>query len=176
MRTDYDELPQIAQMCRTCRYRDCIGQCDDIKIAYEYLDKGKWATPEEIRAEANRRYNQGGRWPGARTKYTINGETHTVSEWCKRHNREVNTVWQRVKKYGMTFEEALTSTDRKVSRHGKLITEKGETLKEIANRHGIAYSTLWGRLNVIGMSLDQAVALGPAKKKEQENGNSKNPE
>lgn len=178
MRTDYDGIPEIAQMCRTCRYKDCIGQCDDIKVAYEYLDEGIVATADEIRAEVNRRYNQGGRWPGARTKYTINGETHTVSEWCKRHNRDVNTVWQRVKKQGMTFEEALTATDRRINRLGKVITENGETLKEIAQRNGIAYSTLWGRLNVIGMSLDEAVALGPAKPRGKRGsyGNSKNPE
>lgn len=38
---------------------------------------------------------------------TINGVTHTLTQWCKIYNMKTNTVCSRVQT-GMTYEEALT--------------------------------------------------------------------
>jgi len=50
----------------------------------------------------------------ATTRYTIDGTTRTLKEWCNIHNKSVKTVRQRVKHLGLTPEEALalpTPTD-----------------------------------------------------------------
>lgn len=45
---------------------------------------------------------------GVSINITYKGKTQNLSEWCKELNIPYLRVWQRIKKYGFTFEEAIT--------------------------------------------------------------------
>lgn len=47
--------------------------------------------------------------------YTMNGETKTLSEWCKIYGFTEPAILYRMKKKGMSFEEAITSPKRQGS-------------------------------------------------------------
>lgn len=42
----------------------------------------------------------------------INGERRRLVEWCEVLNRSINTVRDRVKHYGMTYEQALVTPSK----------------------------------------------------------------
>lgn len=45
--------------------------------------------------------------------YTINGETHCLSEWCEKLNLKYKNIIQRINKYGWSINEALELKERK---------------------------------------------------------------
>lgn len=50
-----------------------------------------------------------------RRKYTINGKTKTVDEWCEEYGLSKRTLEGRIYRQGLSFEEALTKAKTKSS-------------------------------------------------------------
>lgn len=57
-------------------------------------------------------------------RVTLRGETRTLPDWCEKLSRSINTVRCRVKRYGMSYEEALTRPLQ--SMPGVPVAKKGE--------------------------------------------------
>lgn len=73
-------------------------------LTIDRIDNNKGYYPENCRfvdketQQRNRRTT---------LKYTINGKTHCLTEWCKIFNLNYQTVRARVRKYGWSIEKAL---------------------------------------------------------------------
>lgn len=69
-------------------------------------DNCRWATKQQ---QANNKASS--------RKVSINGVSHTVTEWCSLLGVSKNTVWARINKYGMSPIDALTrpKQDRRAS-------------------------------------------------------------
>ena len=61
-----------------------------------YPDNCRWAT--KYQQSNNRRFNR---------RFTFEGKTQTLSQWCAEKNMNYGTVWWRLKQ-GMSFGEAIT--------------------------------------------------------------------
>lgn len=58
--------------------------------------------------------------------YELNGQIKTLKEWSDLYRINSSTVYQRIKDYGWTLENALTTPANRT--RGTLITYNGETL------------------------------------------------
>ena len=78
---------------------------------------------------------------------TINGVTHTVSEWAEINSISLKTVYVRTKR-GMSFEDALTKPIIGKGNQRYLFTYKGKTktLVEWSDSFNIEYGTLLWRI------------------------------
>ena len=86
--------------------------------------------------------------------YTYNGETHVLKEWARILNIKYTTLYQRINRSGMSFEEAINRTEK-----DNLTEFNGEykTLKEWCNIYNIKYSTVITRLNKHKWTLEEAL-------------------
>jgi len=65
----------------------------------------RWAT--RLEQQNNRRFTE---------RYTLNGETRSLAEWCKVHGVNRQTAWSRIHKAGWQPEQALTAPANKANR------------------------------------------------------------
>lgn len=96
--------------------------------------------------------------------FTYNGETHVLKEWARILNIKYSTLYNRLTRSKMSFEEAISRTP------DDLLTEfNGEkkTLKEWSKIYNIKYQTVINRLNKHKWSLKDAltIPLGGRRKK-----------
>lgn len=84
---------------------------------------------------------------------TINGETKTISEWCKIYDLKYTNVLARINRNNLTPEEALFFTD---TRTKKYITINGVTKKitDWGKEYNISYQTVKRRLNMGWSDID----------------------
>lgn len=68
-------------------------------------DNCRWATTKQ--QQNNRRCN---------VIYSMNGEAHTLSEWCDIYHLNRSTIDRRINRSGMTLEQALTTPIRTYSK------------------------------------------------------------
>lgn len=112
------------------------GYNDNLTIDRIDNDKGyspdncRWITSFE--QASNQRTNK---------NITINGETHTTSEWCRRYGISRGVVWHRMNDYNWDAKKALETP---VGPFTHMITYNGKTksLREWSNETGIPLNTL----------------------------------
>ena len=149
---DYTMHPEVIALCTSCTSISCSnGMCAALinKVA-------------EIRGvpvgEPKKRNPSGNSHQQNVAKYEINGEVHTVPEWCRIKGINYNTIMTRKRK-GYTLEEALTMpVVEPKGRAGVLHEINGEahTLREWCEMKKINYQTVMARMNK-GISLECAL-------------------
>ncbi len=136
------DSPAIIELCLNCKRAHCYGECEEQRT---------------LAREA------GG------NLYAAFGERHTLTEWAKRYDLSLGTLWTRVNRCGMTLEQALVAK-KGGSRRGRRYTIDGETLtlKEWAQKLDVPYSRIVWRLRA-GWSVEAAIKTarcGGAKEEE----------
>lgn len=86
--------------------------------------------------------------------YTYNGETHVLKEWARILNIKYTTLYNRIKRSNMTFEEAIHRTEK-----DNLTEFRGEykTIKEWCEIFGLKYSTVINRLDKHKWTVEEAL-------------------
>lgn len=86
--------------------------------------------------------------------YTYNGETHVLKEWSRILNIKYSTLYTRLFRGGLTFEEAI-----KEDPYERLFEYKGEkkTLKEWCEIYNIKYETVITRMRKHKWTLEEAL-------------------
>lgn len=132
-----------------------IGLClmdikNDLFLCRVDLDKGfnpdncKWMTKKEYV-----RKNQS-------KLYTYKGKTMTLPEWSEYYGINIRTLNNRINKYGMSIEEALTKPIKK--KHYYTYNNETHSLPEWAKLYNLKTKTLEGRLNR-GKSIEEALNM-----------------
>lgn len=112
-----------------------------------------WITMKE--QAANRRNN---------VYYEINGEVHTLTEWCRLYNVPYDAIHGRVRNLGWDIMEALTTPVGSGQHHHSTYFDNYEyhgkkmSLRAIAEAERVKYITLYRYVVTNGMGLDEAVA------------------
>ena len=146
------ENPALVEMCMNCRYTDCPGICTDYKNKLRDL----------YNVRRIRRRPKAERVPGNESGlYTAFGEQHTVWEWSQIYGIRYKTLYERIRRSGMTMEEALTRPLKKAG-IPKVYTVGGEsrTIKEWSEVTGLPLNTIYARL-ARGWTPGQAVGREP---------------
>lgn len=131
-------------------YKD-MGPCPD-GYSIDRIDPNGNYCPENCRwANQTTQYQNRGEFNKV---YTYNGETHVLKEWARILNIKYTTLYQRINRSGMSFEEAINRTEK-----DNLTEFNGEykTLKEWCNIYNIKYSTVITRLNKHKWTLEEAL-------------------
>lgn len=142
--------------------------CDSWVNSFEqfYSDMGPCPEGYSIdRIDPNGNYcPENCRWANATTQsqnrgdfnkvFSYNGETHVLKEWARILNIKYTTLYQRLYRSNMTFEEAIQRT-----KNDNLTEFKGEykTLKEWCAIYNIKYTTVITRINKHKWTLEEAL-------------------
>ena len=148
---EWHDFPPFMEWAMSHGYNDSLT-LDRIDTNGNYEPSNcKWSTQKE---QCNNRRNN--------KKFTLNGETLTLSEWADKMHISRHTLWGRIKLLHMPIEQALTmpvGASRGKIHYAKLITFNGETLnqKQWAERLGMHPTSLRRRL--AKMSVEEALTL-----------------
>ena len=144
--------PTLIALCMNCTREDCEGICMEYKQLMRDL----------YNVRRIRRRPKAERVPGNESGlYTAFGERHTVWEWSQIYGIRYKTLYERIRRSGMTMEEALTRPLKKAS-IPKVYTVGGEsrTIKEWSQVTGLSLNTIYARL-ARGWTPGQAVGREP---------------
>lgn len=122
-----------------------ISVCDEWRDSFEAFYEWAMANGYQESLSLDRIDNDGNycpqncRWTttkvqnnnrGVSLNITYDGRTQNLSEWCKELNLPYIRIYQRVVKYGYTFEEAITEPSHNRSGKGKRGNENGRISNE----------------------------------------------
>lgn len=133
-------------MCLNCRRVECPGECDAM-----------------FRASENRTRRAGDR-NNARRYYTAFGETESLYYFATKYKLRPYLLYQRVNKYGMTLEEAITKGQFHVPTYEAF--GRKLPLSAWAEEFGICVNTLKYRIHRMGMPLEAALMMKPIPRNE----------
>jgi len=153
-------------------YQQNNNKCDNRVITYEgrSLTVAQWSRELEISQHSlYNRLRQG--WPPhdvlgkplrVPAVYEIDGECHTVKEWCRIRGVHISTVRARMRR-GVSFEEALCPQPPRRKQRRTLVEFEGRSISlwRWCRIHGVPPNTIRGRLDR-GWPLEKALAWGPA--------------
>lgn len=103
---NYTDDPRVRELCLNCTRSDCDGLCNDCKnlvrdiLGLPHLQE---ARPKEGRKKREKRAYE------SHKRHEIGGVTHTLNEWAEISGIKYMTLYQRMYRYGMTLEEAMTA-------------------------------------------------------------------
>jgi hypothetical protein len=103
--------------------------------------------------------------PPARVRrFTLNGRTKTLNEWCKEKNIPLKTAQERIR-LGWGLEKALSTEKLCAGRRGAKITYHGVTrsIREWAKELNVCRETLSQRIKKFGQ--EAAIEMGRRKKR-----------
>lgn len=101
---DYNQLPEVIKFCCNCTKISCNqGKCKELMNMICEL-KGE-EIPKRFRPRVKPIPPS---WDDRKiAEYTINGEAHTLKQWCEIYGIKYHTVYARIR-CGRTLEQALT--------------------------------------------------------------------
>lgn len=103
--------------------------------------------------------------PWKRKEYEIDGERHTLIDWCAIYGKTHQTVSKLLKR-GVTFETAMKyDCDIKKRKEKKLYTAFGKTgtLQEICEKNNVLVGTVSYRMRTYNMTIEEAILAKPRK-------------
>ena len=133
-------------VCLNCKRVDCPGVCDAMAGASE-----------------NRTRRTGER-NIARRYYTAFGETESLYYFATKYKLRPYLLYNRVNRYGMTMEEAITKGQFHVPTYEAF--GRKMPLSSWAEEFGISPNTLKYRIHRMGMPLEAALMMKPMTKRE----------
>lgn len=144
--------PELIEMCVKCQQPDCDGLCLEYRVRYREIN-GLPPLPEYLTGEGKpkkRRKRQ--------TKYTVGDRTDTLLGWSKYSGVPRGALEYRVRKRGMSMEQALAQPWHKPGRTEYYYQCGGQmmTISEISYKYNIPRSTLYSNFEK-GMTADEAV-------------------
>ena len=142
------------------KFYEDMGPCPE-GYSLDRIDSNGNYCPENCRWADN--YTQSQNRGDFNLIFTYNGETHVLKEWARILNIKYTTLYNRIKRSNMTFEEAINRTPE------DLLTEfNGEkkTLKEWCQIYNIKYQTVINRLHKHKWSLEEALTTPYGKKRQ----------
>lgn len=135
----YNTWHSIKGRCYNKNYRNYhyygargISMCEEWKNSFEAFSEWSYSNGYEEGLSIDRINNDGNycpencRWVSLEEQnnnrrvsinITYNGKTQNLAEWCRQLNIPYIRVWQRIVKYGYTFEEAINEPSH--NRSGK---------------------------------------------------------
>lgn len=104
----------------------------------------RWATPL-VQASNRGEFND---------VYTYNGQSHVLKEWARIFNINYGTLWNRLNKKNLSFEQAIQEDP-----YNKLIELNGEKhiLKDWCKIYNIKYATVVNRIHKHKWSIEKAI-------------------
>lgn len=87
-----------------------VGKRPSSKHSIERIDNMKGYVPGNVRWATKKEQQRNTR---KNVRVTFRGETRSLIEWCELLGLEYSTIRQRIKNYGWTAEEALSTPIRK---------------------------------------------------------------
>ena len=144
--------PALVELCTNCQYSDCPGICTDFK--------NKLREIHNIRRIRRRPKAERVNLDGTKY-YEAFGERHTIWEWSEIRGIRYKTLYERIRRSGMTMEQALTQPLKKAC-IPNVFTVGGEsrTIREWSEATGISQNTIYARL-ARGWSVEEAVGRVP---------------
>ena len=143
--------PALVEMCMNCRYTDCPGICTDYKNKLREIHNIRRIKrrPKAERVADESKY------------YEAFGERHSIWEWSQMYGMRYKTLYERIRRSGMTMEEALTRPLQKAS-IPTIYTVNGmsKSIKEWSQTTGLSQNTIYSRL-ARSWPFDEAVGLTP---------------
>ena len=125
-----------------------------------YLCEGEFAPPDDIWQYAGNLLPVFHGNKGLEKLYEMNGEQHTLADWCAIYGVSQTTVRKKVKDEHVSLETALkTARGKKEARESSRYTVKGVTgsLAEVCNHFGVIPQTAVYRMKQKGMTLEEAI-------------------
>lgn len=96
--------------------------------------------------------------PGKMRKTIVNGvEYRSMQAACRAYNMSYCCVRDRIKKQGMSIEDALTVEVGYTTKAMDHLGNKFDSITEMGRAYGIKQQTLFLRLNNYGMTIEQAL-------------------
>lgn len=93
---DYGQHPEVIAICTNCKKKDCkYGTCQKV---YKKIQELKGEHYERVKDKPIKRRNA--------ALHEIDGETHTLIDWCELKGINYNTVITRLRR-GIPLDEAL---------------------------------------------------------------------
>lgn len=120
-----------------------------------YLCEGEYAPPEDVGEYAANLLPVYHKNEKLEKLYEINGEKHTLSDWCAIYGTTLYAARSNMKR-GMTVEIALKA-ELKTQRKQYTIKGFTGTLKDVCNHYGINPQTVAYRMKQRGMSMEEAI-------------------
>ena len=157
--------PELIAICSNCTEADCDGLCEQYKRLYRQL----YPAPPNAPGTCGRQPNRIRPRPKRERlhyynveSYTYNGETHTIKQWSEITGIKYNTLYMRLTRGKMKFEDAITMPMRVVITP-EVLEVNGErlTVRQWSERTGLTMKCIYERLRS-GYSYEDAV-LTPKK-------------
>lgn len=125
-----------------------------------YLCEGEFDPPDDIWRYADNLLPVYRRMESLEKLYELNGERHTLADWCAIYGVSQTTVRNKLKGEHVSLEVALkTSKEQKEERVQSKYTVRGVTgsLAEVCNNFGVIPQTAAYRMKQKGMTLEEAI-------------------
>lgn len=165
---NWQDKPEVIEMCLKCEKRECEGECFEVKNKIRELQ----GLPLLIRAEEAPIEDNGEKVSGSLRrdrKLTFEGVTLTLEEWAQRQGLSFNALYQRLRK-GWSIKKSLGMENTKKAKEAGIlrIEWRGEidTITGWAKKTGINRGTIYLRLTQ-GLSADE-IFIQPRQRKKRE--------
>lgn len=121
-----------------------------------YLCEGEYAPPDDVGEYAANLLPVHQRSRGNEKLYDIDGERHTVADWCEIYGKSLHSVTAKMRR-GVSFETAFFSASDVNEQQNYTVNGFTGSLTAICRHYGIPQPTVHYRMSKCGMTLEDAI-------------------
>lgn len=121
-----------------------------------YLCEGEFAPPDDIWEYADKLLPVYRRMESLEKLYELNGERHTLADWCEIYGTSITKVKASMKN-GVSLAVALTSAKERSEQRKYTVRGVTGTIAEVCNHFGVIPQTAAYRMKQKGMTLEEAI-------------------